>query len=439
LIPFLEDFEQIAAEAALPTLLSHLWASTLFLAILLAFLVVARRRLTSKTRFALVMIGIVKFAIPGNLVALIASKVTPNGIATDRGAFDLPSQLLGGAFDLQAALGNRVSGILVLAWALVALSLFVRNVHRRRHLVTLVRRTASPPGAQESAALERAKRRLRVCSSVDMVRTPVAEAPAVLRIIRPLIILPSHDLTSLSGDELESLLSHECAHVARRDNLVATLESAIVSIFWFHPLVWIAHRVASRERERACDEAVADAYERPLTYLRALSRYCHAAVVPRVPGVSRMATSHLKERLDHLAGYGALKSRAFSARPVIFPAILGLLGFTLASAVASTDRFKHEIPGPQTEIVWGSPMEAEPSSRFSGRLISLSLKNANLRDVIATVTDLTGASVHVADDVDGTATVELVNVRWDQALDSIVRDNDIKYEIRRGTIYISKR
>jgi beta-lactamase regulating signal transducer with metallopeptidase domain len=90
----------------------------------------------------------------------------------------------------------------------------------------------------------------------------------------------------LEEAELESVLAHEVAHVGRRDNLVAALAHAIVSVFWFHPLVWWIERRMLAERETACDEFVLARGMRAEDYVAGISKVCCIAFAgpPRMRG-----------------------------------------------------------------------------------------------------------------------------------------------------------
>src|SRR5207244_934029 len=59
---------------------------------------------------------------------------------------------------------------------------------------------------------------------------------------RGCVVLPDELSTRLSASELQAVLAHELAHVRRRDNLAAAVVRVIVSIFWFHPLLWWIER-----------------------------------------------------------------------------------------------------------------------------------------------------------------------------------------------------
>jgi BlaR1 peptidase M56 len=130
---------------------------------------------------------------------------------------------------------------------------------------------------------------------VVLLRAPGATAPAAIGIFRPRIVLPA--ALDLGDDELEAILAHECAHVARRDNLLALIDAAIGAALWFHPLVWLARRILARAREDACDELVVGR-RAPDVHLAALAKVCRAAAAPRVAGVSCIVSNTIRERMN---------------------------------------------------------------------------------------------------------------------------------------------
>jgi beta-lactamase regulating signal transducer with metallopeptidase domain len=80
--------------------------------------------------------------------------------------------------------------------------------------------------------------------------------PMAVGYFRPVIVLPSALLDSLSEMQLYQVLVHESAHVRRRDALVALFQEILKCIFWFHPLVHFASRQLDRVREEVCDNYV---------------------------------------------------------------------------------------------------------------------------------------------------------------------------------------
>lgn len=79
-----------------------------------------------------------------------------------------------------------------------------------------------------------------------------AGSPFILGILRPQIYV-HYDL---NGDELAHVLAHEQAHIARGDHLLKPLGFLILSVYWFHPLIWLSYLLFCKDIELACDEKV---------------------------------------------------------------------------------------------------------------------------------------------------------------------------------------
>ena len=77
-------------------------------------------------------------------------------------------------------------------------------------------------------------------------------SPFILGIVRPRIYLPS----ALDEAQRGSVLSHERAHLARRDHWWKPLGFALLAVYWFNPLLWLAYTLLCCDIELACDERV---------------------------------------------------------------------------------------------------------------------------------------------------------------------------------------
>lgn len=77
-------------------------------------------------------------------------------------------------------------------------------------------------------------------------------SPFILGFVRPKIYLPF----GLSKETEEHIIAHEIAHLNRRDHWIKPLGFALLSVYWFNPLVWVAYILLCRDIEYACDEKV---------------------------------------------------------------------------------------------------------------------------------------------------------------------------------------
>ena len=76
--------------------------------------------------------------------------------------------------------------------------------------------------------------------------------PFILGVVRPRIYLPS----SLDAGDRAMILLHERAHLKRRDHLWKPLGFLLLSVYWFHPVLWVVYVLLCRDIELACDERV---------------------------------------------------------------------------------------------------------------------------------------------------------------------------------------
>ena len=77
-------------------------------------------------------------------------------------------------------------------------------------------------------------------------------SPFILGVLRPRIYLPS----SLNETQREPVLRHERAHLRRHDHWWKPLGFAVLSVYWFNPVLWVAYVLLCRDIELACDEKV---------------------------------------------------------------------------------------------------------------------------------------------------------------------------------------
>lgn len=76
--------------------------------------------------------------------------------------------------------------------------------------------------------------------------------PFILGMIRPRIYLPS----SINEADIKYVISHENAHLKRKDHIWKPLGFLLLSIYWFHPVLWVAYILLCKDIELACDEKV---------------------------------------------------------------------------------------------------------------------------------------------------------------------------------------
>ena len=95
-------------------------------------------------------------------------------------------------------------------------------------------------------------------------------------------------------------------------------------------------------------------------------------------------------------------------------------------------------PAAQTPPQPNSPRLGEPQRQFTGHPISMDFEGVDLRAVLRTFADVSGLNMVIDADVQGTVDIKLTDVPWDQALDVILRGNQLDYSVDGTIVRISK-
>jgi GWxTD domain-containing protein len=116
------------------------------------------------------------------------------------------------------------------------------------------RRGVCAPPCEWQARVGELAARLQIARPVALLESCLTDTPVLIGYLRPVILLPLGCLTGLSTAQVECILLHELAHVARHDYLVNLLQSLVEGLLFYHPAVWWVSRVVRTERENCCDD-----------------------------------------------------------------------------------------------------------------------------------------------------------------------------------------
>lgn len=175
---------------------------------------------------------------------------------------------------------------------------------RRRILATAIRHDP-----RLDALLTQLSAHLRVRRPVRLLVTMSDIGPAVVGVFRPTILLPARLLHGRSPADWEPILAHELVHVRRGDLWVGWWQILAQAVWWFHPLVWWANRMMTRDAERCCDEeVVAELGCEPARYARSLVHVLEMKQilkpVPAFPGVKPVEITTQRLERIMLLGQG---------------------------------------------------------------------------------------------------------------------------------------
>ena len=171
-------------------------------------------------------------------------------------------------------------------------------------------------------------------------------APLTYGCIRPVVLLPAELLTN--ADALRMILTHELAHIRRRDCLRKLLFSVCLCVYWWNPACWLLIVLANRDIELACDALT-------LRYLGADRRKAYALTLLEL--AARQAQPH-----PLCSGFGkpAAEERIqaiMKAKKI--PVYLTAIAVIVAAAVVTVFATQAEPPANEENAVLAQRMEQQ--------------------------------------------------------------------------------
>ncbi len=102
---------------------------------------------------------------------------------------------------------------------------------------------------------EQISRQLGLVQPPLLFESAACQSPVVLGAVRTSVVLPSQVVAESTPERLRLILTHEIAHIRRWDLAWNWFSTLACSLFFFHPLVWIATGELRLAQEMACDES----------------------------------------------------------------------------------------------------------------------------------------------------------------------------------------
>lgn len=238
-----------------------LWQSSLLIALIMA-IVALMPRWPSQLRYILLLVPIVKLALPAFPVRIPipivvavpgASRPGPPSVASIRQGTAVTARMPAGPPAVKSVDWKTILLAIHTVGAGIGLALLLKRYRRVRAIL----RRGKP--VQDAITL---RVYLQISAKIKMRKRPAllsssdVASPVAAGVFTPSILLPA--TVRFSPGELRTILAHEAAHIERGDLRIDFLQRIVQVIWWFNPLVWMLNRTIRSVREECCDALVVE-------------------------------------------------------------------------------------------------------------------------------------------------------------------------------------
>lgn len=189
---------------------------------------------------------------------------------------------------------------IVLAWIIIIMLKCISLLTGLRAVYLLKRRQVTNAGAYWDSRLKELASKIGITKPVVLLKSAIAEIPMAAGYLKPVILFPIAAFTTLTIEEIDSILLHELAHIRRRDYLVNILQSFAEILFFFNPaVIWISSLIKD-ERENCCDDIAIGQVENKKVFIHALMRFQEYNTVPKYAAFFSGRKHHLFNRVKRI-------------------------------------------------------------------------------------------------------------------------------------------
>lgn len=229
---------------------------------------------------------------------------------------------------------RRLGSALAIVWLLGAVFGAAR-LARGYFVLQRLRSSLRPPLLEMQSHADGIARRLGLRNTPRVYLSPLAPAPLVMGLWKPVVVLPCGIDRLVAAAQLRGMLVHELAHIARFDPWIGLAQRVTKILCWWQPLV---HRLSARlseVREDLCDNHVIRQQGGGRQYARALvelaSRTARSGPLPATVGLLE-ESGGLEARIHRLLDEGRGRETRLSPAGASCVAAFCLLTVVLLAA-----------------------------------------------------------------------------------------------------------
>jgi beta-lactamase regulating signal transducer with metallopeptidase domain len=208
-----------------------------------------------------------------------------------------------------------------------------------------MRNTANPE-VEIQLLLNQIIQRLRLNIKPGAAGSGLVSSPLTIGHLKPLILFPVGIINQLSPKDVEAILTHELAHIVRRDYLSNLVQSFIETLFYYHPITWWISGVVRAERENRADDLAISWCGDHLGYAKALMAV-QEMQVRQGPALAIGFASKkgaMLARIQRILNLPYKNHNQMEKKVLLSLSTLCFLTFTLSSHTAADQQTKSDTP-----------------------------------------------------------------------------------------------
>lgn len=248
-------------------------------------------------------------------------------------------------------------------WFLGAMVFLLKMLSSISYIYYLKSRMNFPADGEWLDLLETLLKKSGIGKQVSLLESALVRTPQMLGFVKPAILFPLGMINRLPAEEVEAILAHELAHIARHDYFFNILQGMVETLFYYHPAVWWLSAVIRTERESAADEKAIQLTGDPFTYAKALVTVQEMGTFPLSPSLAFAGHRYKSQFLLRIQRILNIKSPKWSIMDKMITTILVaslLSGFFWFKNIAQPNDFENYfLPSAENKVATDGFWNAE--------------------------------------------------------------------------------
>ena len=191
---------------------------------------------------------------------------------------------------------------------------------------------------------------LKINKTIRFHLSAIVNVPLVIGYLKPVVLFPLALVNQLDNDQVEAILIHELSHIRRNDFLLNLIKTAIETLLFYNPFVWMAGRFIHIEREHACDDLVLKITGKPLNYAHALLKL-ELLKDKNSPAYALAATGKTQNLYQRIKRITNMKTNYLNAKQQMAALTLGIACLFSIAWINPTEKKKETKKQPKQEVL----------------------------------------------------------------------------------------